>query len=138
MKKQEIKINKEIAIEELKSYLSNFVDGEIDVEKEYPKSLQALMNGNLTIDDNTLEASYKLLEVVNPGTEFQMESVTFKTRVKPSDTARLAKNIDLKNDAVRYGLVVTAHIIGLASYVELDHFCKKDYQLIQELSSVFM
>lgn len=137
MKKQETKINKEIAVEELRSYLSNFVDVE-DVEKEYPKSLQALMSGNLTIDDNTLEASYKLLEVVNPGAEFQIESVTFKTRVKPSDTARLAKNIDLKNDAVRYGLVVTAHIIGLASYVELDHFCKKDYQLIQELSSVFM
>ncbi|ASD51613.1 hypothetical protein [Flavobacterium phage V157] len=138
MKKQETKINKEIAIEELKTYLSNFVDGEIDVEKEYPKSLQALMSGNLTIDDNTLEARYKLLEVVNCGSEFQMESVTFKTRVKPSDTARLAKNIDLKNDAVRYGLVVTAHIIGLASYVELDYFCKKDYQLIQELSSVFI
>ncbi len=137
MKNQEFKpvISKELAIQEVGEYLSDYVNGVFDVENDYPNILNAVMFGRLSFKDGV--STYKLIEPINSGTEFAQNEVTFKTRVKPSDTARLAKGIDLKNDTVKYGLVVTAHVVGLASYYELDNFCKKDYLLIQELAPVF-
>ena len=130
------KIDKELAIQELNDYLVNYVDGDFDVQKDYPKTLQALIDGRLTFEDGA--PVYELIFPMFKGTENEKNKLTFKTRVLPSSTASLAKGIDLKTDAVRYSLVVTAHIVGLASFKELDHLSKKDYALVQELSMVFI
>lgn len=131
------KIDKELAIQELNEYLVNYVDGEFDVQKDYPKTLQALIDGRLTFNEDN-QPVYELIFPMFKGTENEKNKLTFKTRVLPSSTASLAKGIDLKTDAVRYSLVVTAHIVGLASFKELDHLSKKDYALVQELSMVFI
>ena len=106
------------------------------MEKDYPKTLDALVNGRLSIVNNA--PVYNLITPINKETEFEVKTLDFKTRILPNTMASLARGIDLKNDAVTYSLVCISHIIGLASVKELDKFIKKDYQLIQELATVFM
>ena len=137
MKDSKQVISEEIAINEIKEYLSNFVDGEINVKENYSKVLDAVMHGRLVFSDDLIP-TYTLLQPLNKGTEFEKKELVLKTRVKPTDTAHLAKGIDLKNDSVRYSLVLIAHIIGVATINELDNLSKKDYSFVQELAPVFM
>ena len=130
-------ISKEVAVKEIKDYLSDFLEVEFDVENDYPKVLKAVMSGNLSFNEEKRPV-YTLIEPINKGTEFEVKELILKNRVLPSVGADLAKGIDLQKEAFRYGLVVTAHICGFASYKELDKLSKKDYQLIQELAPVFM
>jgi hypothetical protein len=130
-------ISKDLAVEELNEYLANFIEGDFNVEKDYPKILKAVCSGNLTFNEDLIP-KYKLITALNRDTEFQVDEITFITRILPTMTAKLARGVDLKNDAVRYSLVVTAHIIGFASINELDKLSKRDYELIQELSMVFI
>lgn len=131
------KISEEIAIQEIKDYLLNFVDGEVNVKESYPKTLEAVMQGRLVFSED-LTPTYTLLQVLNKGTEFEKKQIVFRTRVKPTDTANLAKGIDLKLDTVKYSLILIAHLCGLATINELDNLSKKDYSFIQEFSPVFM
>ncbi len=130
-------IVEEVAIKEIREYLLNYVDGEIDVKSDYPKTLDAVMQGRLVFSDDLIP-TYILLESINKGTEFEKKELVFRTIIKPTDTATLAKGIDLKLDSVRYSLVLMAHLAGLASLNELDNLSKKDYSFIQEFSPVFM
>lgn len=137
MKEVKQVIGEEIAIKEINDYLLNFIDGNVDVKEQYPKTLDAVMSGRLVFND--LVPVYTLIEPLNPqSVDFKKTELTFKTRVKPTDTATLAKGIDLKTDSVKYSLVLIAHIIGVASINELDNLCKKDFALVQELTPVFM
>lgn len=131
------KISTELAKEELKEYLTNFVDGDIDIEKNYKNCLNALVDGRLVFDED-LTPTYTLLNPINKDTEFYKTDLKFKTRILPTMTAKLAKGVDLKEDTVRYSLVVTAHIVGFATIYELDKLSKKDYALVQELAMVFI
>jgi len=152
------KISTELAIKELAEYLSNFSDEfeeykvkdendiEIDevkpnlvikIKDEYKKTLRALSDGRLTFD-NDLKPIYQLISPINVGTEFELNTITFKTRILPTVGANLARGVDLKNDASTYSLVVICHIIGLASKNELDKLNKRDYELARELAMVFI
>lgn len=130
-------IEKEVAIEELKNYLSDFLEDDFDVEKDYPRVLKAVMDGRLSFNEEK-RSVYTLIEPINKGTEFETKELILKNRVLPSVGADLAKGIDFQKEALKYGLTVTAHICGFASYKELDKLSKKDLQLIQELAPVFM
>lgn len=130
-------ISQELAVEELRNYLSNFVDGEIEVEKNYKNCLNALIDGRLVFSEDLIP-TYQLLNPINKDTDFHTSEIKFKTRILPTMTAKLAKGVDLKEDAIRYSLVVTAHIIGFGSIFELDKLSKKDYSLVQELAMVFI
>lgn len=130
-------LSQDLAIAEIENYLSNFLEVEFDVEKDYPKTLNAVKSGNLTFNDYLIPV-YKLIQPLNKGTEFEVTTLNLKTRVLPSVGASLAKGIDLQKDQMTYGLIMMAHISGFATYKELDNLCKKDYQLIQELAPVFM
>jgi len=133
-------ISEEIAIEEIKSYLSNF---EIElnndeVKENYPKVLQSVMEGRLVFDSD-LTPNYELLSPMNPDSiEFKVTHIKFKTRILPTTMASLARGLDLKKDAVNYSLVLISHIVGFSTITELDKLSKKDYSLIQELAPVFM
>lgn len=133
-------INEELAINEFKSYLSNF---EIDLNNEevkesYPKVLQSIMDGRLSFDSDLIP-NYELLNPLNPDSlEFKVNNIKFKTRILPTTMASLARGLDLKKDSVNYSLVLISHIIGFSTVTELDKLSKKDYSLIQELAPVFM
>lgn len=130
-------LSDDIAIQEIKTFLSDYLDAEFDVKKDYPKVLDAVVTGRLILSDDG--PIYNLIKPINESSdEFKVSELKFKTRILPNTMASLAKGIDLKNDAVKYSLVCISHIIGMASVMELDKFSKKDYGLIQELSTVFM
>lgn len=130
-------LSEDIAIQEVKTFLSDYLDAEFDVKRDYPKVLEAVVTGRLILSDDG--PVYNLLKPINEDSlDYKVSELKFKTRILPNTMANLAKGIDLKNDAVKYSLVCISHIIGMASVMELDKFSKKDYGLIQELSTVFM
>ena len=131
-------MSEELAVKEIHEYLSNFVDGEINVNENYPKTLDAVMQGRLVFESD-LTPVYKLISPLYPDSlENKITELKFKTRIKPTATATLAKGVDLKLDTVRYSLILITHLAGLASMSELDNLSKKDYSFIQEFSPVFM
>ena len=87
MKDSKEVISEEIAIKEIQEYLSNFVDGEFNVKDQYPKTLDAVMNGRLLFESD-LTPVYTLIQPLNPDSiDFKVTKLTLKTRVKPTATA---------------------------------------------------
>lgn len=140
MKKNEV-ISEEIALHELSGFIKKWVKKPVSDDKlseEYPDILEAIQSGNLVIDSETKEPTFTLYSPIKNDTgEVSKSVVTFKTRIKPTTKADLAEGLDLKRQVARYSLVVIAHIIGV-TVKELDKFESEDYDVIQQLSTVFM
>ena len=86
-------ISKDLAIEELKVYLESHLDEDVypdgvDVEKDYKKTLKAMIDGRLVIKDGKPE--YTLCEPLYEGKDSEIRKLTFKTRVLPSTVSSLA------------------------------------------------
>ena len=73
-------INKEVAVEEIKNYLADFLEVEFDVENDYPKILKAVEDGRLSFNDEKRPV-YTLIEPINKGTEFEIKELILKTYV---------------------------------------------------------
>ena len=133
-------ISEELALVELSKFVDMWVDGtveESELKESYPSIFDAICKGNLVFNDD-LEPVYELINPIkNDDGAVSISTVNFKTRITPTNQARLAKGIDIKNDQIQFMLVCIAHIIG-QPIAMLDKFSKKDYIAIRELSTVFM
>jgi hypothetical protein len=134
-------ISEENALQELSIFISKWVKRppkDEELADTYPDILDALMSGHLVIDSETQVPVYNLVHpVLNDKGEVSKSVVNFKTRIKPNAKANLASGINLQKDAALYGLVVISHIIG-CTRMELDKFENIDYDVISQLSTVFM
>jgi len=134
-------ISEDIALQELKSFIAKWVKKPVSDDKlaeEYPDILEAIQSGNLVIDQETKEPTFTLYHpILNDKNEVSKDVVNFKTRIKPTTKADLAEGLDLKKQVARYSLVVIAHIVGV-TVKELDKFESEDYDVIQQLATVFM
>lgn len=134
-------MSEDLAKEEFYSFIKRYrkKPGDIeDVSGAYEACIDALIEGNLHIDSDGVP-SYTLIEPVKKESgEVLYDKITFKTRISPNTQSSLAKGIDLERDGARYSLVVISHLIGVASTKELDLFHKFDYEVIRQLSMVFM
>ena len=81
-------INKEVAVEEIKNYLAEFLEVEFDVEKDYPKVLKAVESGRLSFNEEKRPV-YTLIEPINKGGEFETKELVLKNRILPSVGADL-------------------------------------------------
>jgi len=134
-------ISEELALVELSKFVEMWVDGSVEeseLKESYPSIFDAICRGNLVFNED-LEPVYELINPIkNDEGVVSMSSVNFKTRITPTNQARLARGIDIKNDQIQFMLVCIAHIISAPSVMMLDKFSKKDYIIIRELSTVFM
>lgn len=131
------KISKEVALDELEKFVNNFSKKKVersDVETAYPDVLDAICEGFVSFDEN-LNPTYKLKDPIKGDGDGHKE-ITFKTRILPTELAKLGKGLHPINDLFELQLKMTAHIIGQPVML-LDKFSRYDYDAINQIASVF-
>lgn len=133
--KTKSKMTEEMAVEEFYGFISKWKKRpgtQEEVATGYIDCVDALMDGRLVINENK-EPVYTLSKPVGDKSE-----ITFKTRIKPSDAANIADGFDVQKQRAKYGLRMICHVAGIATVNELDMLEKDDYDVVSQLSTVFM
>lgn len=139
MKKEVLSL--EASLKELKKFLGIWKDDETfdddKMQKDYPDILKALQVGLLIFEGDKMVPKYILAEAVTSESgAVVLSEVSFKTRVKPSTQADLADGLKLETQTLKYALRLMAFIIG-QPVAMIDNLNRKDYSVIQQVSSVF-
>lgn len=138
---KENSISEEIAVNEVLDFVNYYSKKPIkieDVKEQYLSTVEAVMSCNLIFEGEAKNPKYTLVhKLMNDEGGVYKDSVEFKTRIKPTTKADLAKGLDLQRDLANYSLRCIAHIIG-TTVKELDKFEAVDYDVISEVSAVFM
>jgi hypothetical protein len=139
MNNKEEKISREIAVEEVLNFINYYSKKPIQIDEVKDKHetiVDAVVSGHLIFEDN--KPFYTLVHPIkNSNGDVTKDKVEFKTRIRPNTKADLAKGIDLQKDVANYSLRIIAHIIGTTTK-ELDLFEPIDYDVISEVSTLFM
>lgn len=138
MKNKEL-VNEEVALNELEVFINEWVENPEPKDKLkefYPNMFEALVNGNLVIEDK--KPTYNLVKPVeNTKGEVSVSTLNFRTRVSPVNQANLAKGLNLQTDELNYALNCICYIIDQPKAI-VDHFRQKDYSTVREICSLFM
>lgn len=138
--KKEAVISKEVALDDLEKFINNFSKKEVErntLSELYPDVLDGIMEGFVTFDESTLIPTLKLKEPLKDDQGNTVVSeVNFKTRIKPSDKANIAKGLTIQTDILTYQLRMTAHIVGQPVSF-LDKLSSYDYDIVSQISTVF-
>ena len=132
-------ISKDVALDDLEKFVNHYSKKPVErntLSESYPDVLEAIMDGNLSFDESQVP-SLKLQQPLKDeeGNSF-LDSINFKTRIKPSDKASLGKGLSIATDILTYQLRLTAHIIGQPIAV-LDRLSPYDYDVVSQVSAVF-
>lgn len=139
-------VNQEVAIEDLRAFLSKYKKrearkGELTQEKlleDYPDVIEAICDGLITFDDRN-HPTFKLRHPIVPesgNTDLGTTEVTFRTRIKVSDKARIMDGLNVQTQQAKYVLRYTAYITELA-ISDIDRLDPEDYDVINQIGSVF-
>lgn len=133
-------MSEEQALLEIEKFVKKWVkrpDPKLELKDEYENMLWALMYGHLVLDENS-NPVYTLTEPVkNDDNEDSVKSISFKTRLKPSTRNDLADGLDLRKQQAKFSSRLISYIISQPVSM-LDRFNMEDYDLIAEVSAVFM
>jgi hypothetical protein len=134
-------ISKEVALDELEIFINKFVKRPVSknkLEKTYPDVLDAVMDGFLSFDEETRMPKYKLKHPIknDEGTVSLSEINDFKTRIKPSTLASLAKGLHPTEEVFQLQLNMTAYILN-QPIAMIDKFERYDYDVLNQIASVF-
>lgn len=132
-------INEEVALQELESFVNKFVKKPVGVEmlkETYPDMLDAIIDGYLSFDEDGLPTLKLKHPIKSESGNIVLSEINFKTRIKPTALASIAKGIDLKNDALTLQLKMVSYIID-QPVAMLDKFNRYDYDVINQVSTVF-
>jgi len=134
------KVSKEVALEELQSFVEENIFKRLEneeLEDNYPQVLSAMMSGHLTLGE---EPEYKLQQPVKStnGETVVLERVKFKTRITVGEKTKLAKGVDMKGEALKYSYACMAFVMSLQSTSYLDRFTKYDLRVCEQLSTLFV
>ena len=133
------KITKEVALDDLEKFVNAYSKKPVErnaLEEGYPDVLDAIMEGNLTFDEQQVPKLKLSVPVKNEEGGISLSELDFKTRVKPTDKAALGKGLSNTTDILTYQLRVTAHIIG-QPIAMLDRLSPYDYDVVSQVSAVF-
>ena len=132
-------INKEIALEDLTRLVNKYVkrpDETEKLEEKYPDVLFAIMDGFLSIDENSIP-TYKLKDaILTEKGDVYLSEIKFKTRILPSQMTSLAKGLHPINDLYLIQNKMLCEIIDV-NVVILDKFSKYDYEALSQILSIF-
>lgn len=140
MKKEENKLSEDLALNDLEKFVNIWVEkpeSRHELSTVYSNIFNALLNGNLSFDENYVPTYQLLNPIKNTDGDISNSIINFKTRISPTNQARIAKGLDIKLDQLQFGLNCICYIIG-EPLLMLDKFSKKDYNAIREISTVFM
>jgi len=132
-------MSEELALDELEKFIGEWVEKPESKDKlkdSYPATLEALVNGNLVLENN--EPKYTLINPVkNVKGEVSVSELSFRTRISPSNQASLGKGLNIQLDQLQYALNCISYIVNQPIAI-IDNFGKKDYSAVREIASVFM
>lgn len=139
MKKNEVVISQEVALNELESFVNAFSKKPVERNKlseMYPDVLDGIMEGYVKFDDNNVPTVTLREPILNDAETVSVSTVNFKTRIKPTDKANLGRGLSIQTDLLNYNLRLLAHIIG-QPLVMVDKFGDYDYDCINQIATVF-
>lgn len=132
-------INEEVALNELESFINRFVKKPVtreEIKETYPDVLDAIMDGFLSFKED----GSPLLNLKNPiknvNGEVSISEINFRTRIKPTTLADLAKGLNAQKELFTLQLRMVAYIIDQPT-VMLDNFSRYDYDVLTQISTVF-
>lgn len=132
-------VNKEIALEELEQFVNRFVKKPAPVEElegMYPDVLDAIMDGFLSFNESGVPVLKLKYPVKNESGGVELSEVNFRTRIKPTALAELAKGLNAQKEVFTLTLRMTSYIIEQPMMM-LDKFDRYDYDVISQISTVF-
>jgi hypothetical protein len=139
MAKSKTVVSKEIAITEIETLINRFVKRPVnrdEIEETYPDILDAIMEGYLSFDGTGIPV-LKLKEPVTGSTgNVVLETINFKTRIKPTTLRDLARGIDLKKDPLGLNLKMTAYITDQPE-IMVDNYSNFDYDVVTQICTIF-
>lgn len=133
-------ISEELALKELSLFINKFVKNpnSDELAEDYPNILEGITSGRLTFNPDTMVPVYKLeVPVKNDAQEDSVVEVNFRTRIVPSVKADLGDGLNIQKQQAKYALKLIAYIVQQPIKM-LDNFSPSDYDVVQELSLVFI
>lgn len=132
-------ISKEVALKELEQLINRFVKKPVSndkLEETYPDILDAIMDGYLSFDGTGIPV-LKLKDPIKleDGSILHSE-INFRTRIKPLTLANIAKGLNPQTEVFMLQLKMTSFIID-KDLEMLDNFSRYDWDVIQQVSTVF-
>lgn len=132
-------ISKEVALKELEQLVNRFVKKPVSndkLEETYPDILDAIMDGYLSFDGTGIPV-LKLKDPIKleDGSILHSE-INFRTRIKPLTLANIAKGLNPQTEVFMLQLKMTSFIID-KDVEMLDNFSRYDWDVIQQVSTVF-
>jgi len=139
LKNKEDVVSNEVALKEVGKFVETFTFESIEdwkLEDSYPQLLKAVKKGLVVFDEKGNPVVELLQPINDTDGEHVVSSVTFRTRIKPTDLSNITKGLDVTKQQVEYTLRCLSYITKLnKSY--LDKLCKFDYKVIEQTSTVF-
>lgn len=133
-------VPEEVAVEDMISFVSKWdeqVKTEEQVKELYPDVLKAIQSGAMTFDDD-LKPTYSLQSpILNDKGEVSYKEIKFRTRIKASDLANITKGMNISKEQVLYLLKCMSYITALPTPI-IDKLSKKDYRVLDQLSTIFL
>ena len=133
-------ISKEVALVELEKLVNWYVKRPVpfeELEETYPDVLEAIMDGLLVLDKDFV-VTFKLKNAIKGESgSVVLESLTFKTRIKPTDQRKIAFGIDFKKDPIGFQHKAIAYLTSQPELM-IDNYSKYDVDVIQQVSTLFM
>ncbi len=134
------KISEEIAVKELQEFVEKYnynEKSESEIIEEYPMVLRAVKEGLLIFDDE-LKPIYTLkYPLILKDDDLSVKEIKFKTRIKPLELKRIAGNPQVTKNQQFFALKCLEFLTG-CSIGEINEFEKYDYQVIEQISTVFL
>lgn len=133
-------ISKKVALEDLEKFVNKFVKKPVpqnELEETYPDVLDAIMEGYLSFNQETLIPKLSLkYPIKGEDGSVVVSTIDFKTRIKPTTLADLAKGLHPQKEMFTLQLKMTSYIID-QPVAMLDKFDRYDYDVISQVVAVF-
>jgi hypothetical protein len=132
-------VSKEVALEELERFVNKFVKKPVpsnELEDTYPDVLEAITDGFLSFDVESMPKLKLKFPIKDEEGNVAVSDITFRTRIKPTELAEIAKGLHPQKEVFMLQLKMTSHIIDQPVKM-LDKFERYDYDVINQVASVF-
>lgn len=139
MEKKKTVINKEVALNDLEQFVNRFVKKPVEKEElegVYPDILDAIVDGYLSFDASGVPLLKLKEPIKNEAGDVSLSEINFRTRIKPTTLAELAKGLQPQKEVFTLTLRMTAYIVD-QPLMMLDKFGRYDYDVISSVASVF-
>lgn len=136
---KEKKISKEVALEDLGTFINKFVKKPVEhneLEETYPDILEGIMDGLVNFNSDGVPVYTLKFPIKAETGEVIYSEINFRTRIKPTTLADLAKGLHPQKEVFTLQLRMTSYIID-KSVIDLDKFERYDYDVINQIASVF-